>query len=82
MGNENEPEEKYIEEKYIKGQSKPYTFEEMEIIEEQKKNVFKIEINFSFGTGFLCKIPFPDGYNFLPVIITNNHIINKKENFL
>ena len=29
------------------------------------------------GSGFLCKIPYPDFYNFLPVLITNNHVINE-----
>ena len=30
------------------------------------------------GTGFFCKIPFPDEKNVLPVLITNNHIINEE----
>ena len=29
------------------------------------------------GTGFFCKIPFPDLNNMLPVFITNNHIIGR-----
>ena len=28
------------------------------------------------GTGFLCKIPFPNQFKLLPVLITNNHILN------
>lgn len=31
------------------------------------------------GTGFFCKIPFPNFYNLLPVLITNNHILNKED---
>ena len=31
------------------------------------------------GTGFFCKIPFPNFYNLLPVLITNNHILNEKD---
>ena len=48
------------------------------IIEQATKSVCKIvkgdEI---IGTGFLCKIPFPDTFNFLPVFITCNHIIEE-----
>ena len=29
------------------------------------------------GTGFFCKIPFPNKDNMLSVFITNNHVINK-----
>ena len=32
------------------------------------------------GTGFLCKIPYPDEFALLPVLIKNNHIIDE-ENF-
>ena len=42
-----------------------------------KKYIFKIKIGQTQGTGFFCKIPFPDKDNILPVLITNNHIINK-----
>ena len=31
------------------------------------------------GTGFLCKIRFPDPLNLLPVLITCNHVINKND---
>ena len=31
------------------------------------------------GTGFFCKIPFPDKNNLLTVLITNNHILNEKD---
>lgn len=29
------------------------------------------------GTGFICKIPFPDQYNYLHVLITNHHILDE-----
>jgi hypothetical protein len=39
----------------------------------------KIKINNSFkGNGFLCKIPFPDKFHLLPVLITNK-ILNKND---
>ena len=47
------------------------------IIEQMKKNICKIKIDEEQGTGFFCKIPFPDKYKTLPVLITNNHIINE-----
>jgi len=29
-------------------------------------------------TGFLCKISFPDSKKLLPVLITNNHVLEEK----
>ena len=40
----------------------------------EEKNEMKIKL----GTGFLCKIPYPDEFSLLPVLITNNHIIDEK----
>ena len=48
------------------------------IIEQMEKGICKINIGQSQGTGFFCKIPFPDMNNMLPVFITNNHIINQE----
>ena len=50
----------------------------LKIIEQMRKNICKIKIGNEQGTGFFCKIPFPNKENMLPVFITNNHIINKK----
>ena len=47
------------------------------IIEQMERTLCKINIQQIKGSGFLCKIPFPDRNNLLPVLITNNHIINK-----
>ena len=46
------------------------------IIEQMKNNVCKIMIGNTQGSGFFCKIPFPDKNNMLPVFITNNHNVN------
>ena len=46
------------------------------IIEQMERNICKINIGMNQGTGFFCKIPFPNENNMLPVLITNNHIIN------
>ena len=47
------------------------------ILEQMEKVIFKIKVGKNQGTGFFCKIPFPDVNNKLPVFISNNHIINK-----
>ena len=47
------------------------------IIEQMEKNIFKIKIGLEQGRGFFCKIPFPTKENLLPVLITNNHVINE-----
>ena len=31
------------------------------------------------GTGFFCKIPFPDSFHLLPVLITVNHVLNQDD---
>ena len=46
------------------------------IIEQMKKNICKIILDQMQGTGFFCKIPFPDHNNMLPVLITAYHIID------
>ena len=48
------------------------------IIDQMKMNVCQIQSDETQGTGFFCKIPFPDMNNLLPVLITNNHIINEE----
>ena len=48
------------------------------IIKQMERNIGKIKIGKEQGTGFFCKIPFPNLYNMLSVFITNNHLINKE----
>ena len=48
------------------------------IVEQMKNNVCKIRIKDAQGTGFFCKIPYPDMNNMLPVLITNCHVINEE----
>ena len=48
------------------------------IIEQMGSYICKIKIGQEQGTGFFCKIPFPDKNHMLPVLITNNHVINKE----
>lgn len=47
-----------------------------------RKSICKIKLkNEEFETGFFCKIPYPDKNNFLPTLIINNHILEKKQIF-
>ena len=45
------------------------------IMNQMENSIGKISIEKLQGTGFFCKIPFPDIDNKLPVFITNNHVI-------
>ena len=40
-------------------------------------NIYKITIGEEQGTGFFCKMPFPNKDNMMSVFITCNHIINE-----
>ena len=66
----------YVEEKYM-----PDSIEDVDILNAHKlkdKCIFRIELeNNAHGTGFLCKLPFGGKNKLLPVLITNNHVINQ-----
>ena len=66
-------------EKKLNNYSEPVPLETTEKIIEQMKNcVCKINTeNGQKGTGFFCKIPFPDFEHLLPILITNNHVIDE-----
>ena len=67
-----------IQEKYIKNSPDPISIEGTELILKQMKNcVCKIYGN--NGTGFFCKIFLPEEKRYMPVLITNNHVLSKKE---
>ena len=74
-------ENDYMKEKYIPNAPNPITFDILKIILEQKeKSICKIICNNGeSGTGFFCSIPFPDKYHLLPVLMTNNHVLEKKD---
>ena len=49
------------------------------LLTDIKKYLCEIYVNNSIkGIGFFCYIPFPDQSHLLPSLITNNHLINKK----
>ena len=50
------------------------------ISSQLEKTICKIhKLDGKNATGFLCKIPFPDNSNLMPVLITNNHVLNKED---
>ena len=71
-----------IKEKILKDYPDAVTFKSTKtILEQMEQNICKIILNDgSKGTGFFCKIPFPDNNNKLPVLITNNHVISDFNN--
>jgi len=70
---------KFIAEAYIPGGLESLNSNQLENILFQMKNcICKIKNdNGKIGTGFFCKIPFPDPIKPLPVLITCNHVLDK-----
>ena len=67
----------YIPQKKLKDHSNPILYKSMKyIIKQMETCICKIISNKRIGTGFFCVIPFPDMNNMLPVLITNNHILD------
>jgi len=73
--------EDYIEEKQLRDHPKSLSKQQNKIIlDYMEKCVCKINLeNGDKATGTFCKIPFPDLYNLLPVLITNNHVLNEND---
>ena len=71
----------YIEENDLLNASEPVSVDNLKtIIEQTEKSICKIKCkNEGNGTGFFCVIPFPDKFNLLPVLITNNHVLLKED---
>ena len=67
-----------IKEKYIIKSPEPVSLEKSEvIIDQMKKCVCRIYYNNNMGTGFFIKIPYKS--KLLPILMTNNHIIDLKK---
>ena len=74
--------ENIIKEKYILQSVFPIPIEGLEkILFQMKSCICKIfnKNTGQAGTGFFCKIPFPNKLNLLPVLITNNHALNQND---
>ena len=70
----------YILQKILIDHSESISHESIKYILVQMENcICKIKCKDGFGTGFFCVIPFPDFDNLLPVLITNNHVLEKKD---
>lgn len=64
---------------HVKGSLNSLTQNQIKNINNQMKNcVCKIIYKKESGTGFFCRIPFPDNYTLLPVLITCYHVLNEK----
>ena len=68
-----------IKEKNLEKYLTPVSLIQTEIILKQMKtSICKICLkDGSKGTGFFCRIPFPNQQNLLEVLITNNHVVNQ-----
>ena len=63
---------------YIPGGLESLNSNQLEKVLFQMKNcICKIKNGKKIGTGFFCKIPFPDTLNLLPVLITCNHVLDE-----
>ena len=68
-----------VEQNTIKNKVEPIEIRKEEIINRQmKKSICKINVN-KYGTGFFCRIPFPDESKCIYVLITNKSLINKEQ---
>ena len=60
------------------GYSPDYNQNSVNICNEQKNNcIVKIILENGYATGFLLKIPFGNKNKLIPVLMTNNHVINE-----
>ena len=72
-------DEQYIPQKILKDHTNPILYKSMKyIIKQMETCICKIIHNNTYGTGFFSVIPFPDMNNLLPVLITNNHVLDSK----
>ena len=67
-----------IKEKFIKNSPEPVSIQGTKNILYQMENCI-CKICGNNGTGFFCKIFFPDESKLLPVLISNNHVLSEKD---
>ena len=72
---------KYKKQKLVKAVPISVPYRSLNLISNQSENnVLKItNENDEKGTGFFCLIPFPDKFNQLLTLITNNHVLDKDD---
>ena len=67
-------------EKNLEDPLKDISLDQKEYFQKQMKNsICKIKCKKGHATGFLCLIPNPSRLKSLPVLITNNHVLNEKD---
>ena len=70
--------ESVIKEDVLNGYPNVISYEcTKKIIEQMESSICKIKIGEERATGLLCKIPFPNKEKMLPVLMSNNHVINE-----
>ena len=71
----------YVKEKDIDSNAISIPTSALEVILDlSKKSIGKIKSNEQdIATCFFCAIPFPDKYNRLPVLVTNNHVLKNED---
>ena len=69
----------YFNEKELEKYPAMISFESTEkILDQMNYSICRIKLmDGTLGTGFFCKIPYASKDKFLPILATNNHIINK-----
>ena len=72
---------RYNPEKELNDHPQSIGLEQLDIIKQKmEKSICKIKCpKGGFGTGFFCKIPFPNELNLLPLIITNYHVLDETD---
>ena len=69
----------FLKQAHITGASDSISQEQIRKIDFQMTySICSIIHNNSRGTGFFCRIPFPDNYTLLPVLITCNHVLDEE----
>ena len=71
----------FYPEKELNEHPQPIGIEQIDIIRQKmEKSICKIKCpKGGYGTGFFCKIPFPNEFNLLPLLITNNHVLDETD---
>ncbi len=65
----------------IENQPTPVDLDGRKVILSQMENciVKIVKNNWEKGTGFFCRVPFPDKKNLLNALIASNHVLNKND---
>ena len=78
---DDKEQQNYIKEHKIGNNPDSLSPEQMrQALNQMEISICKIKKeNNIFGTGFFCKIPFPNKLSLLPVVITCNHVLDSND---